>query len=329
MRKKVVLILVVLAAAAAVLLLVRHYRGARDDGAMLLSGNVEVTEVNVGFKIPGRVIERLVDEGYKVHTGDVIARLDNVELTTMVTQSRASLREAATRLAELEAGSRFQEKEQARANVAAQDAELQKVKKDLERARVLYKNGAISASQFDVAVSVYDGRKALYENALEAQSLTKEGPRKEDIKMAEHRVELAKGALDTSETRLGDTVIYAPVDGVVLRKNVEAGETIAAGTPIVTIGDLAKPWIKVYVKEDKLPFVKLGQKARVSVDAYKNKFYDGEVSYISSEAEFTPKTVQTPEERVKLVFGVKVRVNNDHGELKPGMPADVRIAVTP
>ena len=329
MRKKVVLILAVAAIAAVVLLLVRHYTGAKDDGTMLLSGNVEVTEVNVGFKIPGRVIERLVDEGFKVHAGDVIARLDNAELTTMVSQSRASQKEAATRLTELEAGSRSQEIGQARANVAGQNAELQKVKKDLERARVLYKNGAISASQYDLAVSAYDARKALYENATEAQSLTREGPRKEDIKMAEHRAELAKAAVQTSEARLGDTVIYAPVDGIVLRKNVEAGETIAAGTPIVTIADLTKPWIKVYVKEDKLPFVKLGQKARITVDAYKNKFYEGEVSYISSEAEFTPKTVQTPEERVKLVFGVKVRVNNEQGELKPGMPADVRIVVKP
>ena len=330
MRKRVVLILVVLAVVAAVLLLVRHFRGAGgDDGTMLLAGNVEVTETNVGFKIPGRVVERPVDEGFKVKAGDLIARLDNAELTTLVSQSRASLKEATVKLAELEAGSRVQEIGEARANVAAQDAELQKVKNDLDRARILFKNGAISASQFDVAVSAYEARKAQRENALEAQSLTKEGPRREEIKMAAHRLELAKAAFETSEARLRDTVAYAPVDAVVLRKNVEPGETVAAGTPVVTLGDLSKPWIKVYVKEEKLPLIKLGQKARISVDAYKDKFYEGEVSYISSEAEFTPKTVQTPEERVKLVFGVKVRVSNERGELKPGMPADVRIKVTP
>ena len=329
MKKKGIVILLVLAAAAAAFLMVRHLSRSKDDGTMLLSGNVEVTEVNVGFKIAGRVIERLVDEGFQVRTGDVIARLDRVELETVVSQSRASMREAATKLEELMAGSRSQEIEQARSGVSGQDAELQKVKNEFDRAQVLYKNGAISASQFDAAQAAYDARKASYVNAREALSLTKEGPRKEDVLMAKHRLELAKAALETSEARLKDTVIYAPLDGVVLRKNVEAGETVAAGTPIVTLGDLAKPWIKVYVREEMMPFVKLGQKARITVDGKKDKVYEGEVSYISSEAEFTPKTVQTPEERVKLVFGVKVRAKNEHGDLKPGMPADVRILVKP
>ena len=123
------------------------------------------------------------------------------------------------------------------------------------------------------------------------------------------------------------TALYAPINGVVLKKNIELGETVAQGTPIYTIGDLANPWIKVYVKEDKLGLVKLGQKAEVRVDTYPDKAYEGWVSFISSEAEFTPKNVQTQEERVKLVFGVKVRVRNVNNELKPSMPADVRIAV--
>jgi len=143
--------------------------------------------------------------------------------------------------------------------------------------------------------------------------------------MAEHRVEQARAALNTSGEHFKDTVIYAPVSGVILRKNVEPGETVAQGTPVVTIGDLASPWIKVYVREDRLGLVKLGQKAKITVDTYKDRFYEGTVTYISSEAEFTPKSVQTQEERVKPVFGVKIRVKNEHDELKPGMPADVRI----
>ena len=114
---------------------------------------------------------------------------------------------------------------------------------------------------------------------------------------------------------------------MVLRKNVEAGETVAAGTPIFTIGDLQNPWIKVYVKENKLGFVKLGQKAQVRTDSYPERSYEGTITYISSEAEFTPKNVQTQEERVKLVFGVKVSVRNQQEELKPGMPADVKIVL--
>jgi HlyD family secretion protein len=144
-----------------------------------------------------------------------------------------------------------------------------------------------------------------------------------DLAAAQHQQTSA--ALRTTEARLRDTVLYAPLSGVVLRKNVEEGETVAAGTPAFTLGDMANPWVKVYVKEDKLGWVKLGQKAAVSVDSYPGKVYDGTVTFISSEAEFTPKNVQTKEERVKLVFGMKVSVRNVNDELKPGMPADVRI----
>ena len=329
MKKKRVLIVLIVIVIVAAVLVITNIEKHVDNGAMILSGNVEVTETNVGFKIPGRVVERLVNEGDRVKAGDLIARLDSAELLSIVNQNRASLKETATKLAELTAGSRAQEIEQARANMNAQEADLEKVKKDYERAEILHKNGAISTSQYDAARSVFDSRRALYKSASEALSLVTEGPRKEDIMIARHRVEQATAALAASEQRLKDTEVYAPVNGIVLRKNVEPGETIAAGTPVVTLGDLDSPWIKVYVKEDKLGLVKLGQKAKVTVDSYKGKTYEGTVTYISSEAEFTPKTVQTPEERVKLVFGVKVSVKNERQELKPSMPADVRIMVNP
>ena len=327
MKKKKIIIAVIVIAVIAGILTINHFRNKKDDNAMVLSGNVEVTEANIGFKIPGRVVERPVDEGYKVKTGDLLARLDSAEPASVVKQNEAALQEAETRLAELKAGSRRQEIEQAKALVSAQEAELIRIRKDYERAEVLYKNGAISAAQYDGAKSAYDNRKALLKNASEALSLVKEGPRQEDIKMAGHRVEQLKATLATARERLNDTAIYAPFVGVILRKNVELGETVAQGTPIFTLGDLDNPWIKVYVKEDKLGLVKIGQKATITTDSYKGKTYEGTVSYISSEVEFTPKTVQTQEERVKLVFGVKVSVKNNNWDLKPGMPADVRISI--
>jgi HlyD family secretion protein len=255
----------------------------------------------------------------------VLARLDNAELASVVAQSRAVLQEAGARLAELRSGSRSQEIARAKANVAAQEAELARAGKDYERAEILHRNGAIPNAQFDSSKSAYEARLAQHQNAIESLSLVKEGPRKEDIEAAEYRVQQARAGVRTAEERLKDTVIYAPISGVILRKNIELGETVGQGTPVYTVGDLENPWIKVYVKEDKLGLVKLGQKARISADTYPNKTYDGWVSYISSEAEFTPKNVQTQEERVKLVFGVKVRVRNENQELKPSMPADVRI----
>jgi HlyD family secretion protein len=325
MKKKAGVLVAVLIVIAAIML-GRDYLGKKgEEGVLLLSGNMEVTETHIGFKLPGRAIELAAEEGQSVKAGDMLARLDNAELASIVRQSRASLQEATSRLAELKAGSRPQEIEQAKANVRLQEAELTRLKKDYERAETLVTNGAISSAQFDAARSAYETRQAQHRNSLESLSLVREGPRKENVEAAEYRVEQARAALRTAEERLKDTVIYAPVAGVVLRKNMETGETVAQGMPVYVIGDLAKPWIKVYVKEDKLGLVKLGQKARVSADTYPGKIYDGWVSYISSEAEFTPKNVQTQEERVKLVFGVKIRVQNDKQELKPSMPADVRI----
>jgi len=327
-KRRIVIIILVLAAVAAFLLWRTYFRKGAEEGVLLLSGNMEVTEWNIGFKIAGRVVERSVDEGDKVQTGQVLARLDDAELASVVTQNRAALHEAESRLEELKAGSRPQEIEEARANVRSQEAETVRLKRDFERAEVLYKNGAISTAQYDAAKSAYESRAAQERSANESLSLVKEGPRKEDIDAARHRVEEARAAIKTAEERLKDTVITAPAPGVVLRKNVELGETVAVGVPILTIGDLASPWIKVYVPEPQSHLVKLGQRALVTIDKdphEQKKTYNGWVSYISQEAEFTPKNVQTQEERVKLVYGVKVRVDDPDQDIKPSMPADVVI----
>ncbi|MFN3395909.1 MAG: efflux RND transporter periplasmic adaptor subunit [Thermodesulfovibrionales bacterium] len=324
MKKKLLIIGVVVLIGVAVFLISR-FGGKQEQGVLTVSGNVEVTEVNMGFKTSGRVVELLVEEGQKVRKGDRLAILDSAEVESQVAQHRAYLNETIARLQELKSGSRPQEIEQAEANVKYAEAELIKAKKDFERAEVLYKNDAISAQQMDTAKKVYDTAQSQHKKALEALSLVKEGPRKEDIRAAENRVKQAEAALKAVEERLKDTILYAPISGVILRKNIEPGETVAPGIPVYTIGDLENPWVKVYVKEDKLGLVKLGQKAEITTDSYPGKKYDGTVTYISSEAEFTPKNVQTQEERVKLVFGVKVSVRNISDELKPGMPADVRI----
>jgi HlyD family secretion protein len=272
MKKRLIIAGVLLAAGIAVVL-VHRFGSTRDQGAIPVSGNVEVTEVNVGFKIPGRVMSLFTDEGRAVSKGEKIASLDSAEYESQAAQNSAALRNA--------------------------EAQLEKAKKDHERSEMLYKKEVISSQQMDTAKTTYD--------------------------VALTQVQQAGAALRTAEVKLKDTAVYAPISGVVLRKNIEAGETIAAGTPVFTIGDLENPWIKVYVKEDKLGVVKLGQKAEIRTDSYPGKTYEGTVTYISSEAEFTPKNVQTQEERVKLVFAVKVSVKNVNNELKPGMPADVKI----
>jgi len=193
--------------------------------------------------------------------------------------------------------------EQNRASVRLAEAELEKAQKDFGRYQALAQEGAVTTQQLDSAKRAYD--------------------------VARSQVDQSGAALRAAEVRLGDTVLDSPLAGVVLARNVEPGETVAAGVAVYTLGDLDDPWVKVYVNETKLGLVKLGQKAQVFADTFPGKAYEGSVTSIASEAEFTPKNIQTQEERVKLVFGVKVRVKNDNDELKPGMPADVKILLKP
>jgi len=297
----------------------------RKGRLLILSGNIEVTEIDVGFKIPGRVERVFFSEGERVSTGQTLACLESTELRHALEQSRINLEEAKIRLSELRSGARPQEIEQATANVLAIEAELERLRKDYERALRLLREGAVSASYFDSIKGAYEAKQALLKGAREQLNLIKEGPREEEIRIAEKRFEQARVSVRLAEDRLKDAFLRSPCEGVILRRNVEEGEIVTAFTPIFTIGDLGRPWVKVYVPEEKMGLLKLGQRALISVDSFKGKFYEGSVSYISKEAEFTPKTVQTKEERVKLVFAVKVSVRNENEELKPGMPADVKI----
>jgi HlyD family secretion protein len=166
---------------------------------------------------------------------------------------------------------------------------------------------------------------AAYKEAMEHYDLVKEGPRKEDIDALKASLEQAKALLNLREVQLGYATVTSPVSGVVLVKNIEPGEMVSAGTPVVTIADLNDVWLKAYISETDLGRVKYNQRVKVKTDTYPDKIYWGRISFISSEAEFTPKNIQTHEERVKLVYRIKVTLENPQMELKPGMPADGEI----
>ncbi|ABC78715.1 efflux RND transporter periplasmic adaptor subunit [Syntrophus aciditrophicus] len=327
MKTKRLIIVALLVVALLVIIVWSKGKDRREEGAMKLSGNIEVTEMNLSFKRPGKITLLLTEEGQSVKKGDKLAELDAEELGNQLRQYQAQVYESGFRLEELLAGSRPQEIEQARAAVGQAKAELVKAKADFDRAEELYANGAIAAEERDALRRAYLVTVAQLKRSTEALSLVREGPRREEIQAIRMRLQQAKAALAASENRLRDSYLFAPSNGVVLKKTAELGETLATGVPVYKIGDVANPWVKVYIKEDKLGLVKLGQSASVTTDSYPGKVYKGAVTYIASEAEFTPKNVQTEEERVKLVFGLKVSVENPAGELKPGMPADVRIAL--
>ncbi len=380
-RIRIALALVVLAAAAAIGYQFFLTHNGQAAGTILVSGNIEATDAEVSFRIPGRVIQRLVDEGQPITADQLVARLDSADLRDELALRQAELEAAQAALKELQIGSRPEEKEEARATLqrataalqeaqagfrsqevaAAQatseaaQADLVRAKLDYQRAEQLMKEKSISAQDFDRAraayqVAVQKARQAAEELQLRQEGTRKEkikqveaalaaakarydlvmaGPRKETIQQASARVQQAKAAVDLAQTRLGYAQVFSPLTGMVLSKNIEPGEYVAPGTPVVTVGDLVNVWLRAYINETDLGRIKLGQKAEVTTDSYPGKIYPGHIAFISSEAEFTPKNVQTQQQRVRLVYRIKIDVTSPDMELKPGMPADAKIILSP
>jgi HlyD family secretion protein len=321
----------VVLAGAAVLILVAgsaaylRFRGGEADGAVRVSGNIEVTDVDVSFRTAGCVLERLVSEGMTVSEGQVVARLDSADLEREARRKEAELKAAEAALRDLEAGSRPQEIAAARATVARAQAEADRLAREFERSSALYSREVISAREYEAANAGSDVAGARLREAREALLLVEEGPRKEQVAQARAQVDQAREALKLAKVRLGYGTITAPLSGLVLSENVEAGDYVAPGTPVVTVGDLANVWLRAYIEETDLGRVKVGQPVEVTADTYPGKKYAGRVSFIASQAEFTPKNVQTRKERVRLVYRIKIDVPNPERELKPGMPADAVI----
>lgn len=361
-------------------------RDAKDR--ISLSGNIELTQVNIAFKTSGRLIELPIEEGAEVRKGAALARLDAAQLQhqrerdtsslvlaeTQLAQQKtaieyqkaslaadlevrqASLQQAEAKLAQLLAGSRKQEVEQARAAVDEARTQHTLAGLDWQRAQVLFKSDDISASQHDQFKTRFNASAATLKRAEEQLALVLEGPRKEDIDAARAQVEQARASLKLSEanrlelkrkeqeldtrqaqigqaraqlaiteTQLEDAVVLSPINGVVLVKSAEVGEILAPGTTVVTIGELDRPWLRGYINETDLGRVKLDAKVKVTTDSTPGKVFWGRISFISSEAEFTPKQIQTREERVKLVYRIKIQIDNPQHELKLNMPADAEI----
>jgi len=297
--------------------------GTSGSGELVLSGNFEVDDAQLGFKTPGRVVERTVREGDRVNVGQPIARLDDAEQQAQLALRRAELAAAEAQLAELNAGSRPQEIAAAAATLRSAEADRDRVRLDFARQEELRKKQVISDRDFEAAQAQLKVADAKAAEAAERLKLIQEGPRRETIQQAAARAEQARAAVALATTQLENTRLTSPLAGVVLSHNIEPGEFVSAGTPVVTVAETAHLWVRAYVNQPDLGRVRHGQKVVVRTDSFPGRDFEGVVGFISSEAEFTPKTVQTPKERVKLVFRLKIDVANPKDELKPGMPADV------
>jgi len=291
------------------------------------SGIIEVTEVDVAFEVPGTIAERYVDEGALLDKGEPIARLDDKEYRLHVERATAAKNAAEARYQLLLKGPRGQELDQALAAVEAADSAYDTQQHEFERAKELYERKVVSQSEFDKVNAAFSDARATRDRARAQLAMLKEGFRTEEIEEGRARLREAEKALELAELNLARCQLFTPVAGRVLSKNHEAGETVPAGASIVTLGDLTRPWLNLYIGERDLGKVSLGMKADVTVDSFPTQPLPGKVTFISDKAEFTPKNIQTQDERVKLVYRIKIEVDNRNQVLKPGMPADGVIAL--
>jgi HlyD family secretion protein len=426
MRRRVFILLAVLATAGGL----AAWRALREPAAPTVLkawGSIEVTQVYVASKVPGRIAELLVAEGATVTAGQIVARLDAAEVEAALAQARATVEAATARLAQAEEALRAQRNQAgaavaqaeaqveaararvpqaeiaqdwqarqvteqvaqaraqvaaaeraadaARANIAALDATLARAMQDLQRVEALFRDGAVAAQQVDAAQAQVRVLRAQREGAVAQEAAAARGVRQaeallraaegnrlqvkirqQDVAVAEAQVRQAQAglraarvafdlvrqreqdvaagraqlaqaqaALDLVRAQAENTILRAPVGGTVVTKSVEVGDVVPAGQRLIAVARLDPAWIRVYIPESDLPRVRLGQPARVFVDGFPGRAYEGTVTEIGQQAEFTPRSAQTREERVKLVFAVKITLPNPDLSLKSGMPADAEI----
>ena len=297
----------------------------RAEKGITATGTIEVTKTDITPKVAGYLAELKIKEGDIVTIGQLVARTDRPDLQAQLLRDEAALARAKAQLRDLEQGARTQELQEAAANLSAAKSLAEKAKADFERYSRLFRDGAISTQQLDNSRSAHE---VAANNLLAAQSrysLLQAGTRPETIEAQRLEVQRSQAVLVSSQTQLADTSVASPLAGRVLSKNYEKGEFVNAGSAIATIGDMRDCWVKVYVATEQLGRIRLGQAAKVKIDAYPDRIFRGEIKEISQNAEYTPRQSITQRERANMVFAVKVKIDNAEEFMKPGLPADVVI----
>jgi HlyD family secretion protein len=298
-----------------------------DDGHLVLQGNIDVRQVNLAFKVEGRIATLEVDEGDTVTAGQTVATLDKQYFEDDLRAVTAQRDRAQATLEKLLHGSRHQEIAGAEAQVVEREATLKRAQQDFDRAERLFPKGALSREDFDAARSALQEVEARLTGAKESLDMIKIGPRQEDIAGA--RADLAAGdaSVIQSERRLADSILIAPSDGVVLTRAREKGAIVSPGETIFALTLSSPVWVRTYVNERDLGRIEPGMKAQVHTDSAPGKIYTGQIGFISPVAEFTPKAVETRELRTDLVYRLRVLVDNPDGGLRQGMPVTVSLDV--
>jgi HlyD family secretion protein len=325
--KRVIPIVILLAGvvAAGVYYYPRLIRKPAPVNQLTLSGNIEAHESLVGFKVPGRIVDLPIEEGQQVEQGALLARLDDADYKQRVSIDEATVRVRDSSLALTLAGTRQQEVKAAQQTMKDAEADLDEKKIDNQRAQQLFVKDEVSAQERDLTATALKRAEAIFKASQQRYNEAVEGSRKEDIAIAHANLNEAGANLGLSQVNLGYTILRAPFAGVVTVRQAELGEVVSPGSPVITLSDLDHIWLRAYVAETDLGRIHWGQEATITTDTYPGKQYHGRISFISPDAEFTPKSVQTYKERVTLVYRIKIDIDNPNHELKPGMPADTRI----
>ncbi len=321
-RKPFILLLVVVVLGFAVQW---FWKTSHPSTGLVLSGNVDIREVNLGFRVSGKVKEVLKQEGDAVHAGDIVARLDDQPYRQEVDEAAAQKATAVARLEQFRRGYRREDIEQARAVLKEREASLANAERFRARKRDLADRHVVPAQEFDDAEAARDEAEARKNSAQAALRLVEAGYRPEEIRQAEGDLARAEAQLSSATLRRDDTTLTAPEEGVVLTRAVEAGTIVSAGTTVMNLSLKDPVWIRLYVHEPDLGRIHPGQKVEVLTDSHPEKPYEGQIGYISPRAEFTPKNVETRELRTQLVYRLRVTILHPDDGLRQGMPVTARI----
>jgi len=319
-KKKIVIIVLLIILAISVWYFKNTFLSTGNE--ITATGTIEATSVNITSRLAGPVTKIYFSENEDVIKGDLIAEQERNDLYAQRESDALTVVKAEMALSDLLSGAQIEEINSAQSAVNIASEKAKNVKGDYLRVKSLYDKGGLSKAEFEKYQSQYEVSKNELKSAKAKLSLIKSGARSAQIDIAETEIERSKAVLSATDAMLSDLKLYSPISGTVISKNYEVGEYVQPGASIITVANLQDLWIKVYIPTDDLPRIKLGQKVSFTVSGIDTVF-NGTVQSIADEGEFTPKTIQTKNERTNIVFQIKIKINSNEGILKPGMPADV------
>jgi len=325
-RKKILLLAVVATVLLLALYLTFRIGFGTDSDTTQIYGNVDIREATLGFRVAGRLSDIRVDEGARVRAGDVLAELDREPLLNSLHQAEANVAALQASNDLLHQGYRQEDKQQARAQVAAAQAALTEAERQLTRLRTLKPHGAATQSGIDIALSQRDQTAAKLHIAQAETRKMESGFRPQEVAESDANLAAARSALAAAGLAVADATLKSPSDGIILTRAVELGELVQVGTSAFTLSLTRPVWVRAYVAEPQLGYFPLGAKVTLWTDSRPDTPYHGVVGFVSPDAEFTPKAVETTDLRTSLVYRIRIVVKDADAMLRQGMPVTVRLA---